>query len=158
MVDESQRKIVHGEVSVERRVNAPPSCAFQAFADAREREAWGAPTSTAAFIVEREDFREGGADLVRCGDASDPQFLVESRYHRIIPDHLIVFTETVTTGGSLVMVSLQTVNFEPVGNDTGCSVHVQLISFIGEEMIENTERGQNGSLDSLARYLADQKR
>lgn len=142
-----------GLVEVEKHLPASRARAFEAFADATQREQWGAPSDTAAFIVERDEFRVGGCDLTRCGDAADPRILVTTHYHRIEESSLIVATEVIDNDGQRVAVTQKTVELVDEDDECTCKVTVQVCSFVGEEMVTNTEHGQNGSLDHLASWL-----
>jgi uncharacterized protein YndB with AHSA1/START domain len=46
----------HGTVVVERTLNVPVSRAYGAFADAKQRASWGAPSDSAVFIYDETDF------------------------------------------------------------------------------------------------------
>jgi uncharacterized protein YndB with AHSA1/START domain len=45
-----------------------------AFANPEKRTSWGTPSETAAFVYDKVDFREGGVDVFRCDDKSNPQY------------------------------------------------------------------------------------
>tara|TARA_R100000789_G_scaffold7097_3_gene11444 strand:+ start:10152 stop:10604 length:453 start_codon:yes stop_codon:yes gene_type:complete len=145
-------EITFGTVTVERETGATAEWVFAAFADASQREKWGAPSDTAAFIVEQDEFEEGGTDLTRCGSRDDPSILVTTRYHVIEAPHLIIHTETVSDGGNTLASILTTIEID---NSGGLRITAQVASLVGQEMIDNTERGQNGSADSLVRYLKE---
>lgn len=147
----------HGTIEVSRILPADCHRAFSAFADAAQRTKWGAPSDTAAFIVEQDEFREGGCDITRCGDASDPQILVESQYHHIAEPDLIILTETITDHGRNVAYILKTIALRQHGGACECVVTAQVTSLSGSEMIANTKRGHEGSLDHLVDYLGNSK-
>jgi hypothetical protein len=85
----------HATIVVKHTVNVPVARAYGAFANAREREAWAAPSGTAIFIYDETDFRIGGRDIARCGAKDEPRFRVEARYVDIVPLRRIVSTETI---------------------------------------------------------------
>jgi hypothetical protein len=70
----------HGTVVVEQTIGTPVARAYAAFADAKERESWGAPSDTAVFRYEECSFRVGGRDIAICGAKADPRFRVEARF------------------------------------------------------------------------------
>ncbi|MBX7484030.1 SRPBCC domain-containing protein [Qipengyuania qiaonensis] len=146
--------VTHGTVVVEREFATSSSRLFDLFAKASEREKWGAPNEGAAYIIEKDDFREGGNGLVRCGNAADPRITVQTHYHRISNGRLLVFTEHIRNDGDPLAVNVTTAEF--VSHDAGCRLRttIQIASFIGEEMISNTRMGHEGSMDGLERYLA----
>ena len=119
----------------------------------REREAWAAPSETAIFIYDETDFRVGGRDVARCGAKSDPRFRVETRYVDIVPMQRIVSTETIYEADKLLAANIATVEFLPDGQRTRIKVTVQVTSFVGKGMIDNTQAGHAGSLSNMAQYL-----
>src|SRR5215470_374145 len=147
----------HGTVVVERTLNVPVSRVYGAFADAKERASWGAPSDTAVFIYDETNFNVGGRDLARCGAKEDPRFLVETRYIDIVAERRVVWTETIHDAGKLLATNITTLELMPDGERTRLKVTVQVTSFVGAGMIENTEAGHKGSLANMARHLEQRK-
>ncbi len=144
----------HGTVAVERSIGAPIARVYAAFADPAEREKWGAPSDTAVFLYEETDFRVGGRDVARCGTMNDPRFRVEARYVDIVPERRVVWTETITEMGQRILAAnLTTLEFITDGQRTSVRVTVQVTSFVGPGMINNTKAGHTGSLEGMARHL-----
>ncbi len=143
----------HGTVVVERTLAVPVSRVYAAFADAKERASWGAPSDTAVFVYDETDFRVGGRDLARCGPKADPRFRVETRYLDIIPEQRVVWTETIRDGERPLAANLTTLALYSEGERTQVKVTVQVASFVGPAMIANTEAGHAGSLANMARRL-----
>jgi uncharacterized protein YndB with AHSA1/START domain len=143
----------HGSVIVSQILNVPVSRVYAAFADPRERVQWGAPSETAAFIYDATDFRVGGLDVARCGAKDDPRFRVETRYIDIVEERRVVWSETIFEADKTLAANLTAVEFLPEGRRTKLNVTVQVVSFVGPGMIENTKAGHEGSLASMARYL-----
>ena len=144
------KEIAFGTVTVERETDAGAKQVFAAFADPTQREKWGAPSDTAAFIVEQDEFKVGGTDITRCGAKDDSTVIVTTRYHVIEAPHLIIYTETVSDGGNSLATILTTVEIDSSG---GLRITAPVASLVGQDMIDNTEQGQNGSADNLIRYL-----
>jgi uncharacterized protein YndB with AHSA1/START domain len=145
--------IDHGTVVVERTINLPAARVFAAYADAKERARWAAPSDTAVFMYEETDFRVGGRDVARCGSKDDPRFRVESRYVDIAPGQRIVTADTVHENTQLLSANITTVEFSDDPGGTQVKVTVQVTSLFGDGMIENTRAGNRGSLANMARYL-----
>jgi uncharacterized protein YndB with AHSA1/START domain len=143
----------HGTVVVERTLNVPVSRAYGAFADAKQRASWGAPSDSAVFIYDDTDFRVGGRDLARCGPREDPRFRVEARYVDIVNDGRVVWTETIREIDRPLAANITTLEFQPDGPRTRMKVTVQVTSFVGAGMIDNTAAGHEGSLANMARHL-----
>jgi uncharacterized protein YndB with AHSA1/START domain len=149
--------IDHGTIVVERTLNIPVSRVYSAFADAKERASWGAPSDTAVFIYDETNFSVGGRDLARCGAKEDPRFRVETRYVDIVGERRVVWTETIHEADKLLATNITTLELTPDSERTRLKVTVQVTSFVGVGMIENTEAGHKGSLTNMARYLEQPK-
>ncbi|NJM83276.1 MAG: ATPase [Tabrizicola sp.] len=149
----AETAVDHGTVIVGRMINRPAARVFAAYADANERVRWAAPSDTAVFFYEKADFRVGGLDVARCGAREDPRFRVESRYMGILPGHRIVTVDTVHEDTTPLSVSITTVEFSDSPDGAQVKVTVQVTSFAGAGMIDNTRDGTAGSLNNLVRYL-----
>lgn len=149
----SPRMISHGTVHVQRTIEAHVDRVYAAFADPKEREAYAAPSETAVFIYDETDFRVGGRDVARCGPKADPRFRVETRYIAIAPLQHVVSAETIHDGEMLLATNITTVEFEASQQRTTVSIAVQVASFVGQGMIDNTKGGHEGSLANMAKYL-----
>ncbi|MEQ1518635.1 MAG: SRPBCC domain-containing protein [Usitatibacteraceae bacterium] len=148
----------HGTVVVEHAINVPVGRAYAAFADTKERTSWAAPTESAVFTYEEADFRIGGRDVARCGPKDDPRFRVETRYVNIVPERCVVAIESITEHATPLSVNITTTEFVPDNQSTKVKVTVQVSSFVGDDMIRNTEAGHAGSLANMARYLEQAQR
>ncbi len=74
--------VTHATLVFEREVPATVEKVFAAFANAKNRSEWGAPSDTTAIIYDQNDFREGGEDHFRCGSKSSPNIYGFSRAWR----------------------------------------------------------------------------
>src|SRR5687767_7004632 len=106
-----ERSVVHSTFTIERRFDRPPARVFAAWADAGLKSRWfGGGTDNAPIGIDM-DFRVGGLETDRSEPGADSGY--EARYQDIVPDERIVFTYDLSLGGSLVSVSLATVEFRP---------------------------------------------
>src|SRR2546430_672047 len=82
----------------------------------------------------------------------------KARYHDIVPDERIVFTYDLSLGGSLVSVSLATVEFHPGDGGTGTQLtYTELVAFLdGLDDPELRKNGTGGMLDELGHWLERQ--
>lgn len=149
----TQASTHHGTVVVEHSIDAPVSRVYAALANSKERQSFGAPSDGAAFYYEEADFRVGGRDVARCGAKADPRFTVESRYVDITPESRIVWTETIREANQTLAANVTTLELSPDDHRTRIKITVQVTSFVGESMIENTKAGHIGSMANMARYL-----
>jgi uncharacterized protein YndB with AHSA1/START domain len=112
-----------------------------------------APSETAAFIYDKVDFREGGIDLFRCGDQSNPQYRGVTTYYDIVANERIISSEVVETQGRKLLISMSSATFAPEGAGTKVIVRVQLTSLAGEDMLNGAKFGHNASLDNLVEAM-----
>jgi uncharacterized protein YndB with AHSA1/START domain len=154
--EESQQNecVTHATLVFEREVPATIEKVFAAFANAKIRAEWAAPSDTATIVYDEEDFREGGEDRFRCGSKSNPNIDGTTHYLEIIPGRRIVYSETISMDGKRLCVSLVTLELAQSGSTTKLRSTSQVASFIGQDMIKGTEIGNNGSLDSLLNYFS----
>ena len=147
-------QIAHQVFGFGRQIAAPVGRVFAALADAGARSVWSCPSPGAVVLYDAADFREAGEDRFRCGNRDNPQFSGHTRYLSIVPPLRIVSSETVSTGGRLLMASLITTQLEAQGEQTRLEMTVQVTSLCGEGMLRGTEEGTNAALDNLVRFLA----
>jgi uncharacterized protein YndB with AHSA1/START domain len=143
----------HATITLERTYCAPLERAFSEFADPVARARWSPPSNN-VLIYDQTEFRAGGRDLFRCGPKNDPKFRGETLYHLIVPNKRVVSSETLDADGQRLAVSLNTLDFEAIGESTNFKLTVQMVSLLGAGMIEGYESGNNSALENLARHLS----
>ena len=141
--------VCHASLTFERSCAAPLPSVFELYSNAKERERWSVPSDTATFSYEEADFRVGGWDVFRCGSKEAPQYRGETHYLDIVPDKRIVFSQVISQGKQHLCASMNTVRFEPQGEGTKITATVQLVSFVGDGMIEGTKLGMNAAFDKF---------
>jgi uncharacterized protein YndB with AHSA1/START domain len=147
---------VHATLVFERMVPATCDQVFTAYANVEERQKWGAPSDKTVLIYDRADFREGG-DVFRCGPKSNPNIHGATRYVDIGVNRRIVSIETISVDGRRLCVSLQTLELDPDGDRTKLKSTIQLVSFVGQDMVKGHENGTNASLDNLVKFFLNHK-
>jgi uncharacterized protein YndB with AHSA1/START domain len=148
-----KQDVTHATLVFERELPAPAARVFSAYADARVRAAWSAPSND-IIIYDQDEFSEGCQDRFRCGPKANPNIQGTTQYWEIVPNQRIVSTETLTMGGTRLAVSLNTIEFAEFGNSTKLKHTIQIVSLIGQDMVQGYEHGNNAALSGLARYLA----
>jgi uncharacterized protein YndB with AHSA1/START domain len=144
----------HQTIEMSRDFPVPPHRLFQAYADPRQRQVWCAPSPTARLVIDHSDLRAGGTETARCGAADDLRFTLRLRYHRVVDDRLVCFSEELWDGDSLLTVALVTFDFAPRGSaGTRLGLTDQVTSFAGPDAIAGHRRGYEQALGNLAALL-----
>jgi uncharacterized protein YndB with AHSA1/START domain len=147
-------KLQHATITLQHSYPAPPERVFSEFADPAGRARWGAPSED-ALIYGEADFRIGGKDVFRCGPKGEPKFHGETRYLDIVPNGRVVSSETLEAGGQRLAVALTTLDFEPTGEGTKLTVTIQIVSFVGPDVIRGYESGNTSALQNLSEHLSN---
>lgn len=148
---------LHKTLTFEREVPASIEKVFEALADPAARSQWGAPTDSAVIIYDEADFQEGGQDRFRCGSKANPNIHGATRYLDIVTNRRVVSSETISMDGRRLCASLTTLELATHGTSTKLTHTTQLVSFVGEGMVEGHETGTNASLDNLVQYFRDKR-
>lgn len=93
--------------------------------------------------------------MFRCGPKGDPKFRGETRYLDIVSNARVVSSETVDADGQRLAVALTTLKFESTEDGTNLTVTVQMVSFVGPDMIHGYESGNNSALKNLSLHLSN---
>jgi uncharacterized protein YndB with AHSA1/START domain len=147
-------KLQHATITLQHLYSAPPERVFSEFADPAARARWSAPSKD-ALIYDEADFRIGGKDVFRCGPKGDPKFRGETRYLDIVPNARVVTSETVDVDSQRLAVALTTLDFEPTEDGTNLTVTIQMVSFVGPDMIHGYESGNKSALKNLFLHLSN---
>jgi uncharacterized protein YndB with AHSA1/START domain len=149
-----ERSVVHSTFTIERTFDRPPARVFAAWADPSLKSRWfGGGTDDAPIGLDM-DFRVGGIETDRSepGDAASGY---EARYHDIVPDERIAFTYDLSLDGSLVSVSLATVEFRAADGGAATQLtYTEHGAFLdGLDDPDLRKNGTGGMLDELGRWL-----
>jgi uncharacterized protein YndB with AHSA1/START domain len=147
-------KLQHATITLQHSYSAPLERVFSEFADPVARARWSAPSND-VLIYDEADFRIGGKDVFRCGPKGDPKFRGETRYLDIVPNARVVSSETIDVGGERLAVALTTLDFEPTEDGTNLTVTIQVVSFVGPDMIHSYESGNKSALKNLSQHLSN---
>jgi uncharacterized protein YndB with AHSA1/START domain len=153
----SESTAVHATLLFERMVSATCNQVFAAYANVEERQKWGTPSDNTALIYDQADFREGGEDVFRCGSKANPNIHGATRYLDIVVNRRIVSIETISVDGRRLCASLSTLKLDPDGDHTKLKSTIQLVSFVGQDMVRGHESGTNASLDNLVNFFLNHK-
>lgn len=142
----------HATITLEHSYSASVSRVFAEFADPQARAKWSAPSSD-SLVYDHADFREDGHDVFRCGPSDNLKFRGVTTYHVIIPNRCVISTETLSEGATRLAVALNTLDFEPTSEGSRLKITLQIVSFVGPDMIRGYESGNRGALEGLSRHL-----
>jgi len=142
----TERSVVHSTFSLERHYRVPPAEVFAAWADPAAKARWFVGPAGEHKL----DFRVGGRE-VSSGRHDGQLFQFESRYADIVPDQRIVYTSTMHADGTLMTVSLTTLELSAEGGGTRLLLAEQGTYLDGLEQPAWREQGtvdQLGALDA----------
>ncbi len=145
-------KLQHATIKLQHSYSAPLELVFSEFADPAARARWSAPSND-ELLYDEADFQIGGKDVFRCGPKGDLKFRGETHYLEIVLNIRVVSSETVALDGRWLAVALTTLDFEPTKDGTLLTVTIQVVSFVGPDMIHSYESGNQSALNNLALHL-----
>lgn len=139
-----------------RSLPLAPARLWPLLTDARHREVWGAPEEGMTMTADIVDTQEGGYERHRCGAAEAPDFLIDTRWYKLLAPDLAAFTETLVVGDETHFTSLVTYDVAANGAGSDLTVTVAVSAFTGPEAFEEIEQGWNGGLANLETLAASQ--
>ena len=149
----SNRTSEHGSFTITRTYPVAPARAFAAWSSREAKARWfGDPA--AADDDYTLDFRVGGAEMSRGGPPGGPVFTYEASYKDIVPDERIVYGYSMASDGTLISVSVTTVEFAPAGGGTTLTFTEQGVFLDGGDTPDVREKGIGELLDNLKAALA----
>jgi uncharacterized protein YndB with AHSA1/START domain len=151
----TDRSIVHGSFTVERKWKSAPAKVFNAWADPKLKRQWfGSPEEGNASHI--FDFKVGGREYTE-GPAPDGRFFTfDVRYYDIVPDNRIVYSYDMQLNGERISVSVATVEFRPDGKGTHMIVTEYGAFLDGLDTSEERKRGTEWIMDQLGAWLEKQ--
>lgn len=145
------RTTEHGTFTLSRTYPVPPERVFAAWSSQESKARWfGAPGSTGYAL----DFRVGGTETNRGGPPGGPVYSYEATYRDIVPAERIVYGYTMEADGTLLSVSVTTVEFTPTGAGTTLTFTEQGVFLDGADTPAVREKGTGELLDALGTALA----
>jgi len=148
----TERTVRHATIVVERRLGAPPTRVFAAWANSDERRRWDVPGDDWVVAEHEQDFRVGGRERSRFGPPGDPAYLSDGVFLDIVPDTRIISAGTMHDHDVPVTATLFTVEFYPDGRGTRLVLTDQS-AFFGGETESDRKAGWGEIVDRLSTYL-----
>ena len=146
---------VHGQFTIERKLDFPPSKVFQAWADPKAKARWFAPPPEVKTDNREQNFRVGGRDRLKGSWPTGMISEFSAEYWDIVPNERIVYVYEMHLNGKKISVSLATVQFAADGKGTRMIVTEQGAFLDGYDDAGSRERGTNVLMDQLAASLKD---
>jgi uncharacterized protein YndB with AHSA1/START domain len=146
----TERSIVHGSFTVERKWKSAPAKVFRAWADpALKRQWFGSPEEGNPKHL--FDFKVGGREY-----SEGEGYTFDVRYYDIVPDNRIVYAYDMHLEGRRISVSVATVEFRPDGKGTHMVVTEHGAFLDGLDTNKQREEGTNFIMDKLGTWLEQQ--
>ncbi|TMA48588.1 MAG: SRPBCC domain-containing protein [Deltaproteobacteria bacterium] len=138
----------HEKLTLRRIYDAPPERVFRAWTDPAELARWNVPADGWTIEVLEVDLRVGGHYRATFGPPGEEPYLETDEYREIVRPKRLVFTETISRGGTVLTQTLCTVEFIDLGGRTEV---VLTDEGIGADVHRG---GWSRALDNLARIVA----
>jgi len=150
--------VTHASFSLERRLNAPPSRVFHAFADYESKKKWFGGPPEWEQGESSLDFRVGGRETDVGGPVGGFVSAMHAIYHDIVENERIVYTYEMLLDGERMSVSLSTIELEPDGDGTLLTLTEQGAFFTGsrasdDAQVAGRKEGFGELLDALQKYV-----
>jgi len=146
----TSRTAEHGTFTLSRTYPVPPERVFAAWSSRESKARWfGAPGGPSYEL----DFRVGGTETNRGGPPDGPVFTYEAVYRDIVPSERIVYGSTMEADGTLISVSVTTVEFSAAPSGTTLTFTEQGVFLDGADTPAIREKGTGELLDALGAAL-----
>ncbi len=146
------RSAEHGTFTITRSYPVPPARVFAAWATQEAKARWFGAAGEVNDGLEL-DFRVGGTEINRGGPPDGPVYTYEATYKDIVADERIVYGYSMDAGGTLISVSVTTVEFAPSGAGTTLTFTEQGVFLDGGDTPAIRQKGSEELLDQLGTIL-----
>jgi uncharacterized protein YndB with AHSA1/START domain len=144
----TSRSTEHGTFTVTRTYPVPPARVFAAWATKEAKSRWFGAAGEVNDGLEL-DFRVGGTEINRGGPPDGPVYTYEATYKDIVADERIVYGYSMDAGGTLISVSVTTVEFAATDGGTALTFTEQGVFLDGADTPAIRQKGTEELLDQL---------
>lgn len=146
-----------GTLRLSRVIKAAPDTLYTALIDPAARSAWGPPGEGHVVLIEGQPAPAPGIrEVSRCGPSDNPYVTVLTDWVLMEPGARLVFAETLMAEGAPLGASLACYDLKSTDTGTDLTVTIQIMSFIGDEMLSEFEGGWTHAFENLVRYAETQ--
>jgi len=149
----SHSSVQHGTVTLEKSYATSPARVFAAWADPDKRRVWGSPSDEIELRIDAADFSVNGEDVSTCMMSGEAIAVVRGRYHDIVPEKRIVYTEIISSMEATEGACLVSAEFLPDGDGTRLVLTLQTVALDGADLLEGVQEGWESALLRLADLL-----
>ena len=149
----SHDTIRHGSLTIEKTYAASPSRVFGAWADPEMRRIWGSPSDEIDLRIDAADFSVGGEDVSTCMMGDEAIAIVRGRYHDIVTDRRIIYTEIIASMEAIEGACLVSAEFQPDGQGTRLVLTLQTAALDGADLLEGIQEGWESALLRLSEMM-----
>jgi uncharacterized protein YndB with AHSA1/START domain len=149
----SHESLKHGTVTLERSFRTGRSRVFAAWSDPELRRIWGTPSDEIELRIDAADFSVGGEDVSTCLAGGEPLFVVRGRYHDIVPDRRIVYTEIMANLEATEGACLVSAEFLDAGAGCRLVLTLQTVALDGADVLAGVQAGWESALQRLDTLL-----
>ncbi len=147
----TQLSAEHGSFTIIRSYPVPPERVFDAWSSRDAKARWFGTPGDADYAL---DFRVGGTEVNRGGPPGGPVYVYEATYKNIVPCSRIVYGYTMEADGTLISVSVSTIEFAAEGAGTTITFTEQGVFLDGGDTPTMREKGTGVLLDALGGVLS----
>ncbi|MEX0312278.1 MAG: SRPBCC domain-containing protein [Tateyamaria sp.] len=143
-----------GKLQFDRTLSSAPIRVFEALTSSADRMAWGPPDTESVVLIENQpDPAPGVREMSRVGPRENPYVDVATDWIILEAPARLIYAETLSAEGEPLGTSLATFELDATGDGTQMRATVQIVSFVGAEMMGEMEAGWTHAVDSLANHV-----
>lgn len=138
-----------------RTIAAPADRIYQALLSAEDRRIWGVPDADSVLVIEGQpDPAPGGRETSRVGPRDNPYVDATTDWIILQPSERVVYSELLSAEGTALGISLASFDLAPDSDGTNLSVIVQIISYVGDEAMDEIRAGWTHAVEALSLYAS----
>ena len=141
-------------LTLTRTLKASPARVFDALTNPKARAIWAGPdVDSVVEIVDQPDPAPGVRETAQVGPAGNPYVTAHTDWIVMEAPDRLIYAETLVAEGETLAVTLAVAELSAQGDGTQLDLHLDLTSFVGEEMRGEVESGWTHAIDSLVKLV-----